>query len=141
MTVFFNGVRRDPSTAVLLAFAVAATLLQYGAPHWLKEAILPYTGWVGLAVPYSFLIFFAAYSLGTRDHGSQQRMRLACSALLSVGVVLGLAEWAYSGGARPSDNPYLRISSWRPIWTVLVPLLWITVLSGTRPLKEGAGGR
>ena len=119
MSEFWKGVRRDPILAFLLMFAVAATVFQYGAPSRLAEAVMPYTGWVGLAVPYSFLIFFAAHSLGTRDRGARLRMRLACSALLAVGVASGVAQWAYFGAPRSSDNPYLHISSWRPAWTVL----------------------
>ena len=137
MSAFLSSVRRDPILAFLLVFAVAATVL-YGAPARMREVALPYTGWVGLAVPYSFLIFFAAYSLGARDSETRRRMRLGCSAMLAVGAVSGVAQWMYLGGARTSSNPYLRVSPWRPIWAVLLPLLWIALLYWRRPRNEDA---
>ena len=86
MSAFLSSVRRDPILAFLLVLAVAATVL-YGAPARMREVALPYTGWVGLAVPYSFLIFFAAYSLGARDSETRRRMRLGCSACTAPGFL------------------------------------------------------
>jgi len=132
------GARRDPLVAALFCFAIVATLLQYGAPRWLQETLLPYTGWAGLAVPYSFVLYFAASSLAAQDQGSRTRMRRGCLVILVVGACTGLAESLTPGGARISDNPYLRVSAWRPLWTVLVPLLWIGALHWTRPGRDDA---
>ncbi len=131
-----TGCRRDPTMAALLLFASIATVLQYSSPTSVNEALIPYTGWSGLAMPYSFLLFFLAYALGTLDPRTRHRMRLACLGLLALAAAWALAEWLFSGGPHASDNPYLRISSWRPVWTVLVPVTWLAILYRTRPRTE-----
>ncbi len=136
MRDFMTGCRRAPTMAALLLFASIATVLQYSSPTSVKEAFIPYTGWAGLAMPYSFLLFFLAYALGTSDSPTRHRMRLACLGLLALAAACGVAEWLFLGGPRASTNPYLRISSWRPVWTVLVPLVWLGILYRTRPRTE-----
>jgi hypothetical protein len=48
-------------------------------------------------------------------------------ALLALEVIFGAEEWIHRW-PRPSANPHLHISMWRPLWTVATPLMWIAML-------------
>jgi hypothetical protein len=54
--------------------------------------------------------------------------RLAPVPLFALDVALGIREWI-AEVPRPSENPYLRISPWRPLWTVALPVAWILLIA------------
>ena len=49
------------------------------------------------------------------------------AALLTLQVLFGVVEWLQRW-PRASENPYLRVEVWRPVWTVAIPLFWIAIL-------------
>jgi hypothetical protein len=110
---------------VMLAFlgfslAVIAAY-EYGGLG-LREATVPHTGWVPTG-PYLSCIFFAVVALWS---GSRP-FRRGVMAMLALQVLFGLEEWIRRW-PHPSANPYLHISTWRPLWTVATPLAWAAML-------------
>jgi hypothetical protein len=73
-------------------------------------------------------VFFAVVGLAF----GLKRFRLGIIALLLLAVATGAYEWARYG-SRASENPYLRISEWRPLWTVATPLGWALLMWLVRP--------
>ena len=66
-----------------------------------------------------------------------RRIRFAPVALLMLQVGWGAWEWV-SLGSHESDNPYLRVSAWRPVWAVAVPLAWAILIATTAPNQPAA---
>jgi hypothetical protein len=112
-------------------FACAATLFDFGRPvlavlGW-RTNLMPYGGWM----PSMFYMFAipgcaALLSSGTR------RSRLGLVGMMGIAVLFGLYEWWADAGEPDFGNPYLIVSPYRPIWTVLVPLFWMGVLLSPR---------
>jgi len=42
--------------------------------------------------------------------------------------VLGVFDFLWSFGGEDFGNPYLRVSPWRPAFTVLLPSIWLLLL-------------
>jgi hypothetical protein len=137
------ALRRDPALASFLVFAVIITAFDVFAliiaafdlvtPRHLQELVLPYTGWVP-SMFYAFAIYFAFSALSTGD----TRARSAVLIFPAMQVVYGIGTWLGQGGARASDNPYLRISEWRPVWTIALPLVWLVLLATVKPRSAEA---
>lgn len=124
------SLRRDPVLVAFLVFVVCTAGFDFLAPQSLRERVIPYTGW-SLSSVYLFALFFAVVALIKRD-GRMRRLVLMFPLLqLGIGLLLWLGE-----GARESSNPYLQISLWRPLWTVLVPILWLGLLGLMRPRED-----
>jgi hypothetical protein len=105
-----------------LGFSLAViAAYEYGGLG-LREATVPHTGWVPTG-PYLSSIFFAVVALWS---GSRP-FRRGVMAMLALQVLFGLEEWVRRW-PHPSANPYLHISTWRPLWTVATPLAWAAML-------------
>jgi hypothetical protein len=96
----------------------------------LQKSIVPFTGWVGSA-PY---IFALGIWPGLIDRGRPQmdgahlRRHLRFTAYLLFFYAAFGAFMFITAGPEPSRNPWLRVSVWQPIWTVLVPATWASLL-------------
>jgi len=137
------ALRRDPALASFLVFALSITAFDVFAlasaafdwvmPRYLQEVVVPYTGWVP-SMCYAFSLYFASSALLTGN----TRARSAVLIFPVMQVAFGIVSWIGQGGARASDNPYLRISEWRPLWTIGVPLVWLVLLAPVRPQSAEA---
>jgi len=111
-----------------IIFAVAATIADYVIlPHTSKafqEMLVPYTGWVA-SMSYSSTLFFSFVFI------YQLKGRMANRSTITGLLLLQVAFGAWDCLRTPGENygnPYLTISPWRPIWTLLIPSIWIAVL-------------
>ena len=117
----------------LRAFAVFSLVVvtaDFGIEHFgskhLHEVLIPLTGWVA-SMPYMFSIFFVFSLMFTRDY----RQRFVIDFQLLLQIIYGL--WQLSRIRTDNfNNPYLTVSHWQPIWTILIPLLWIAALHSPR---------
>jgi hypothetical protein len=75
---------------------------------------------------YAFTIFFAlALIYQSRNRSMVRFFGITLQLLLSI--AFGACQFFWR--ARETfDNPYLTISPWRPVWTILIPCIWIAAL-------------
>jgi hypothetical protein len=108
------------ATLAIIGWAVA-----FFGPKSLKEAIIPYTGWVpGENYLFTYLPAHALVFAKTPSRRAFIMCRFAIVAILLIGIF---------GGYQPNfGNPYLKISQWQPIWTMIIPAIWIMVLLSPR---------
>jgi hypothetical protein len=125
-------VRRDPGMLAFLCFIGLITAIEQNGGRALRELTVPYTGWVATG-PYFCCIFFVVVALWS---GSSP-FRRGVLALLTLQVFFGVVEW-FLIWPHVSENPYLRVEVWRPVWTVAIPLFWIAILLvGERNRQRG----
>jgi hypothetical protein len=137
-TIFASRFRTAPLELKAFAvFSVVVTVLDLsltflaghlGLQSW-PQQVVPITGW-GASGGYMFTIFFAfllIYGAGPR----WRRMRLGIVAILLVKMLGDLCAYTNRYPAS-SDNPYLIISPWRPLWIVVLPAIWIAILCSPR---------
>jgi hypothetical protein len=136
---------------VFAIFSLVVTVLGFTlpvlGPKHLLEEIIPFTGWnpalgySGLIMSFSIIYMKFPPLLLPPDNKSIARralrhiytksvpwlMRLGLIAPLAVQIVFGLL---YDDKLPDNNfgNPYLTVSPWRPVWTVLIPALWIAIL-------------
>jgi hypothetical protein len=137
------ALRHDPALASFLVFALSITAFDVFSftiaafdmvtPRHLQELIVPYTGWVP-SMCYAFSLYFAFSALLTGN----TRARSAVLIFPVMQVAFGIVSWIGQGGPRASDNPYLRISEWRPLWTIALPLVWLALLATVKPKSSEA---
>lgn len=109
---------------VLVASVVGASVLF--APT-LNAAIVPYTGWIGF-FNYSFTLYFALQAILI----PYRKLTYAVIALLGWIMFLGIFDTYQhtlgpNAGREDFRNPYLTYQSFRPVFTVALPALWITM--------------
>ena len=140
-TALRTGSWREAPAELLafLGFSIAVVALDFGiesfAPAFHEES-LQYTGWVGSMIYASGAIICTAVFV----------KRTARSRIILIGYLGFFAVWEAfnfltSFGPNDSDNPYIRVSPYRPIWTVLIPLLWMLVLLSPRVKRYCTGTR
>lgn len=113
-----------------LLFALVASLLAISgifAPS-LSGAIIPYTGWSGLTF-YLFTLFFAISAILT----PQRKQIYGVAALLGLAVLFGAVDSIRhtsgpEAGTPDFGNPYLTYHPYRPIFTVVIPAVWLLLL-------------
>lgn len=111
-----------------VAFAVVVTfwdcaLLLHLTQEWHASAV-PFTGW-NASTFYAFSIVFAVALIF--QHRRRRQMTLSITILLVVQIAYGIFQLCQAD--RPNfGNPYLTVSPWRPVWTILIPTTWIVVL-------------
>jgi len=115
---------------LVLLFAVFATLVSAAdlwlgllGPERIKAALIAYTGWVPSST-YLFAAIMAWLLVATGDR--RRVMRLWLVVPLLIGVVSGYRSYASRG--EDFGNPYLRVSRWQPVWTMLIPTVWAALL-------------
>jgi hypothetical protein len=89
-------------------FSLIIAAFDMVAARRLQELVVPYTGWVP-SMCYAFSLYFAFSALFTEN----ARARSTVLIFPAMQVAFGIASWIGQGGARESENPYLRISEWR----------------------------
>ena len=118
----WQDVRRKPVLMALLAFSLAVTgVFEYAGKDFVA-ATVALTGWLAAGHYSSGIMFMAMALLSER-----KELRYGVTFLLAVGAAFGVEDWI-SRWPRASENPYLAVSLWRPLWTVAVPLFWIAAL-------------
>jgi hypothetical protein len=115
---------------VMLLFAVFATLvcaadlwLSFVGPERIKAAFIAYTGWVPSS-PYLFCAPMAWWLWATG--GGRRLTRLWIVVPLLVAAVF--AYFSFALRREDFGNPYLRVSRWQPVWTMVVPAIWASLL-------------
>jgi hypothetical protein len=88
------------------------------------SVVVPYTGWAG-GFRYSITIFFACLAVHSPKYAQAIR---SVRWFLVLFIVLGAGQFLWSFGGEDFDNPYLRVSAWRPVFTVLLPCIWFLLL-------------
>jgi hypothetical protein len=128
--------------AVFCVLATLAEVLLLLAYHYLPEAasslsgrIVPFVGWVP-AMPYMFALYWA---LRLRWRPSRPA-HLTALGMLALGAALGVIDFLGHLGRANYGNPMLTVSPWRPLWTVVVPLLWLGLLLTPQALRFRRGG-
>jgi len=137
---------------VFAIFSLVVTILGFALPVFgLKKqlaAIMPFTGWLptscymtGLIMSFATIYTkFPPLPLPPDKKSMAHRalhhiytksapwlLRLGLIAPLAVQIVFGLLD----EDKLPDNNfgnPYLTVSPWRPVWTVVIPALWIAIL-------------
>ena len=121
--------------AVLLAYAIFSVTVTFAdwvvrplASESFRSRLVPYTGWVA-SMFYAFTIFFAFALMYQQKKRNVMRFGITLQLLLSV--LFGAYQFVH----RPREtfgNPYLTISHWRLVWTMLIPSIWIALLHSPR---------
>ena len=122
---------------IFAAFSVVVTilggLLPIFGPKQLWEAVVPFTGWTpGLGYMFGLFFTFALIYLKSPSFV----LRFGIIAPLVLQIIFGLIMMAMSS-AKNFGNPYLTVSPWRPVWTVIIPALWIAMLLSPRISRFG----
>ena len=79
---------------------------------------------------YGFTIFFAFALIYQRR--KRKIMRFGGITLqLLLSILFGAWQFFQRTG-ETFGNPYLTSSPWRPVWTILIPCIWIVVLHSPR---------
>ena len=89
---------------------------------------VPYTGWT-IAFPYLFSVFFVFVTLRGPRLGKQAAIKTV-RILLVFAIVIGVVDFILGFGGDDFDNPYLRVSPLRPIFTIVVPGAWLLLING-----------
>jgi len=92
----------------------------------LQKTVVPFTGWVGSA-PYIFALGLWPGLLDRarpQMQGPEIRRHLRFTGCLLFFYAAFGAFMFLDAGPDHSSNPWLRVSVWQPIWTVLVPAAW-----------------
>jgi peroxiredoxin len=113
----------------LIIFAILVTTIDYKLTFWgpisLKEQIVPITGW-GMSSTYTMTGIIAVFYCITRAH----RMLYVMAAILLMHILVGIVEALMPVG-EDFGNPWLMVSPWRPVWSILIPGLWMIVVLRT----------
>lgn len=122
----FKAIALAPAVSVAYAlFTITVTVADYAVLPLTSDSFqewpVPHTGWVA-SMCYAFTIFFTLDFIFR--HEGRTRSRFTITGLLAFQVVLGV--WDLSGIRDENyGNPYLTMSPWRSIWTIIIPSLWI----------------
>jgi peroxiredoxin len=122
--VKMSGRSRIPiGLLALIIFAILVTTIDYRLTFWgpisLKEQIVPITGW-GISSAYTSTGLLAVLYCITRA----RRMLYAMAAVLLMHIVIGIVDVLWPMG-EDFGNPWLMVSPWRPVWSILLPGLWM----------------
>jgi hypothetical protein len=118
----------------LLAFAIVVTILDLGS-HFLAretvyEPLIKYVGWN----PSTIYLFSGgiAYNLCI---SRRLRTRNILVGLIAIWALGNAIHFITTHNHKDFGNPYLMVSPYRPIWTVVIPLLWGAWLMSPRVTK------
>jgi hypothetical protein len=113
---------------VYVVFVVAVMLTDFVflrlASESFRASLVPYTGWL-VSGNYGFTAIFALALMFQQQN--RRAIRFSITFILVIQIAFAIYTQSQSG--RPNfANPYLTISPWRPVWTILVPSIWIILL-------------
>jgi hypothetical protein len=121
----------------LLLFSIVTVAadfyLNLFGPIEVKKAVMPYTGW-SLSTTYAFVVIILSFFM-TGYAKKPFYTRNGIAFIFVIGIVFGLANVVYTFGREDFGNPYLVVSQWRPIWTILIPAIWVALLYTPRVSK------
>lgn len=123
------------SIKLFLAFSAAVSLLELStfvpALRWVRETATPFLGWGG-NMPFFFalgswpgLFKGAGYSIDAK--ALRRYLTLAC-VIMAIGVATGAVDFWMFGSLQSDENPWIRYHPLRPLWTIVLPLAWGTLL-------------
>ena len=119
-----------PSVPLVLraycCFAIGVTLLELCLLFAgdAAAAVVPFVGWV-YSMPYAFSIFFACFAASSPKYGCAI---YGVRWFLIFAIAIGLFDFLWGFAVEDFGNPYLRVSPWRPLFTVLLPIVWLLLL-------------
>ncbi|TRX65906.1 hypothetical protein [Carboxylicivirga sp. M1479] len=129
----FKEVPKD----IIISILLSSVIMVFTAVAWnyyrdvIYENLLPYTGWspdsLYGGIPF-VLIFIVQMFMNNGVHFSKfvYYSRAFILMFLVIKLYSGLVDWITSPPELVlSDNPYLKFSPYRPLYTVLMPLVWI----------------
>jgi hypothetical protein len=115
---------------MFIYFCIAVSLFSYLSlfvlPKYIKEAIIPITGW-GLGDLYLFPLIVAFGAMFRNRDSIGFSMFYILHFMLFSFILFGAYDF-YTYTGEFEGNPYLYHSPWRPFWTMGVPLFWMIVL-------------
>lgn len=121
----------------LLVFSVMTVAIDFYfylfSPSDIREAIIPYTGW-SVSKTYAFAAITLYYFL-TGQTIKPFFARNGVAIILTIGIIFGIFHFVVTFGREDYGNPYLVVSQWRPVWTVLIPAIWLAMLYTPRVNK------
>lgn len=110
------------------AVSFADLLLRPLTSESFRSQLVPYTGWSASGF-YSFTLFFACLLIYQRSARTSVRFGIAIQLLLSI--AFGSLHF-FRSSTETFGNPYLTVSPWRPVWTMLIPCVWLAALYSPR---------
>lgn len=109
-------------------FATLTTILSFILPKILPketwEQTIQYTGW-SPAMVYMFTLF-PIFTLIFR-YNQVKYIKYAIILPLAIGICSGFQQQLLADERSTTTNPYLMVSQYQYIWTMLIPALWILV--------------
>lgn len=121
-------------------FALAITIVDFVVVPALagdvRARFVPFTGWLASA-PYmssfffGFLLIFSPNTSRLAQSTIRRRVGRGIVGMLLLEIGYGTFQ-VFKMGGETFGNPYLTISHWQPIWTILIPVIWIAVLYSPR---------
>lgn len=111
------------------AFVVIVVLTDFVflrfAPEPFRAGLVQYTGWVDSSC-YAFTVFFAFALMFPLPHPGLSRF-LGLTLQLLLQIAYGV--YLFFQPIRPNyGNPYFTVSEWQPLWTIVLPAVWIALL-------------
>ena len=126
---WFRFTRAPLILQAYVAFALVASAVFFSTffPA-VSAAVIPYMGWSGLSF-YLFTLYFALAAILT----PQRKAVYGVVAILSVAVLFGAFEtfqhiWGAGAGRPDFGNPYLTYHPSRPVFTIVFPVAWLSLL-------------
>lgn len=124
---------------IFTAFAITVTVLSFLLPLIIEKEIwektIKYTGW-SPATTYMFSIIMVFSSMYRNNYPKYMTSRIGIILLLSIQIYYGLQQQLLVDERRNLTNPYLIISEFQYIWTVLIPAFWVLVILFSPNIKQ-----
>jgi hypothetical protein len=112
-------------------FSILATLfglvIAFTPKEILLEKIIPFTGW-SPGIEYMFSLILTTRLIFFNGKGNPSTLRFGIVFILSAYILLGIQGQFDLKDMQNSTNPYLRISEYNFIWTILIPFLWALII-------------
>jgi hypothetical protein len=119
---------------LLMAFSGASAIfsiyLFFYASEELLSTIFPHVGLIG---SYMYFIFFmlSIFLILSRQYKLRKNIIFGFIFL----ILYGAFNYYMSIGRDDYNNPYLTYGTYKPIWEMLLPFIWVVVLS-SKAVKE-----
>ncbi|WP_372720645.1 hypothetical protein [Novipirellula sp.] len=91
----------------------------------IAERLLPYYGWPIIGFMYITTLKYAVPPFLLRNPTPINKYFNAISWTLRILICYGVVTSAIGWMTDDFDNPYLTVNAVQPIWTVVVPLIWL----------------
>jgi hypothetical protein len=112
-------------------FAILTILLSYVLPATLAkdtwEKTIKYTGW-SPATTYMFSLILVFSSIFQNNYSKHIYLKWILVVQLSIQIYSGFQRQLLVDDRSTTINPYLMVSEYQYIWTILIPVFWILVI-------------